>query len=538
MRQFFLDRVRMDPLLDGQNYIYMHYADMIANGYHRLAPCPFQTQGIMLNPNGDLFFCENSDVVGNVRDEDAAAIYFRAVEPGAPRLDQGREVPDVPQPLPDERVGREAGRAVREVPVPRVARETARSLAPSRGSGRLTASAIRDLFRSPLFRWLVTAAVLVYLATLIDMGDAAAAMLRVPAGVLLAVMTLVAIDRLVMVARWVLILKSSGVNISVTEAARIYLVSSFLGNFLLAGVGAEAMRAWSLGRRTNENSEAVASVAVDRLLGLLSIVMLGAVGAIAWTGGPDRAIEQTVIVVAVLVCIGSVAMLWADVVLRAIVPPRWLAGRAGGALLRLVDAVGRYRGRRGMMGLVLGLSIAVQCLRIAQAWLLGVGLGIAVPFRVPPSVHAHRAAGPAAAGFGRRIGGSAGRDRLAPASARRARRAIVRARDAHCPDGIRGQPSGDAVVLGVQAAAGGWGRGPVTASARWQNPVVRLKPDATCGFDSSTPQPRIRPRQRYAATAMAPNSRTSNPTTLRLWLQKYSHWNRRDTGSRSETGDM
>ena len=62
MRKFFLDRVRQDPLLDGQNYIYMHYADMIANGYHRTAPCPFMTQGIMLNPNGDLFFCENSDV--------------------------------------------------------------------------------------------------------------------------------------------------------------------------------------------------------------------------------------------------------------------------------------------------------------------------------------------------------------------------------------------------------------------------------------------------------------------------------------------
>ena len=93
----------MDPLLDGQNYIYMHYADMIANGYHRLVPCPFQTQGIMLNPNGDLFFCENSDVVGNVRDEDPEEIYFREVEPGAPRLDQGREVPDLPQPVPDER---------------------------------------------------------------------------------------------------------------------------------------------------------------------------------------------------------------------------------------------------------------------------------------------------------------------------------------------------------------------------------------------------------------------------------------------------
>ncbi len=78
MRQFFLDRVRMDPLMDGQNYIYMHYADMIANGYHRTAPCPFQTQGIMLNPDGGLFFCENSDVVGNVRDTDPEQLYFAA----------------------------------------------------------------------------------------------------------------------------------------------------------------------------------------------------------------------------------------------------------------------------------------------------------------------------------------------------------------------------------------------------------------------------------------------------------------------------
>ena len=116
MRQFFLDRVRMDPLLDGQNYIYMHYADMIANGYHRLAPCPFQTQGIMLNPDGGLFFCENSDV-DRERDGDGSG---RAVlprrQPGAPRLDPRREVPDLPQPVPDERRRHQAGRAVREVP--------------------------------------------------------------------------------------------------------------------------------------------------------------------------------------------------------------------------------------------------------------------------------------------------------------------------------------------------------------------------------------------------------------------------------------
>jgi sulfatase maturation enzyme AslB (radical SAM superfamily) len=78
MRKFFLDRVRMESMLDGQNLVYMHYADMIANGYHRLAPCPFQSQGVMLNPDGGMFFCENSEVVGNVRDRDPEALYFDA----------------------------------------------------------------------------------------------------------------------------------------------------------------------------------------------------------------------------------------------------------------------------------------------------------------------------------------------------------------------------------------------------------------------------------------------------------------------------
>jgi sulfatase maturation enzyme AslB (radical SAM superfamily) len=77
MREFFLERVRHDPLLDGQNYIYMHYADMIANGYHRTAPCPFQTQGVMLNPDGGMFFCENSNVVGNAVTDDPEAVYFK-----------------------------------------------------------------------------------------------------------------------------------------------------------------------------------------------------------------------------------------------------------------------------------------------------------------------------------------------------------------------------------------------------------------------------------------------------------------------------
>ena len=50
MRGFFLDRVQEESLLSGQAFLYLHYADMIANGYHRTMPCPFQNQGLLLNP--------------------------------------------------------------------------------------------------------------------------------------------------------------------------------------------------------------------------------------------------------------------------------------------------------------------------------------------------------------------------------------------------------------------------------------------------------------------------------------------------------
>ena len=78
MRKFFLDRVQEESVLSGQSFMYLHYADMIANGYHRTMPCPFQRQGLLLNPNGDLHYCENSQKLGNVLDEAAESLYFKA----------------------------------------------------------------------------------------------------------------------------------------------------------------------------------------------------------------------------------------------------------------------------------------------------------------------------------------------------------------------------------------------------------------------------------------------------------------------------
>src|SRR5439155_3475088 len=78
MRRFFLDRVQEESVLSGQSFLYLHYADMIANGYKRTMPCPFRTQGLMINPYGVLYYCENSQPIGNVLSTPAEALYFRA----------------------------------------------------------------------------------------------------------------------------------------------------------------------------------------------------------------------------------------------------------------------------------------------------------------------------------------------------------------------------------------------------------------------------------------------------------------------------
>jgi hypothetical protein len=49
-------------------------------------------------------------------------------------------------------------------------------------------------------------------------------------------------------------------------------------------------------------------------------------------------------------------------------------------VLRLADALALYRGHRGALMIVLALSVGVQILRIVQAYLLGRGIGIPVPF--------------------------------------------------------------------------------------------------------------------------------------------------------------
>jgi uncharacterized protein (TIRG00374 family) len=229
-----------------------------------------------------------------------------------------------------------------------------------------------------IVRLAITAAILAYLASTIDMREAARAIAAISLPHLILVLVMVAIDRAVMILRWVLLLRASGNDISTRDATRLFLVSSFVGSFLPAGIGADAARAYGLARENTAGSEAVASVAVDRLLGVTSLMLMAIIGVIAWT--PEEPGDwriPAIILVALMVC---VAVFWANEWLRLIIPAHRHDGFFARRLLRLAAAVGRYRDRRGVLVHVLVWSIVVQLLRITQAYGLALGLGMTVPF--------------------------------------------------------------------------------------------------------------------------------------------------------------
>lgn len=205
-------------------------------------------------------------------------------------------------------------------------------------------------------------------------------MLRLDPRAALIVLALLAVDRFIMIWRWILLLRAGGAVVSTGAACRVYLVSSFVGSFLPAGVGADAVRALSLTRDVTPRSESIASVAVDRVLGMLSIILLGTFGIVVWTRQVDSELQQTTLVLAGLVGLAVAGVLWADRILRLALPSSWHETPHGGRLVRLFDALGRYRGRRGILITVLLLSVAVQVLRVLQAYALGRGLGLDVPF--------------------------------------------------------------------------------------------------------------------------------------------------------------
>jgi uncharacterized protein (TIRG00374 family) len=193
---------------------------------------------------------------------------------------------------------------------------------------------------------------------------------------------LVLLDRMLMAMRWIDLLSAltPGSRPSFPIVLRIFFVSSFVSNFV-PSVAADMYRAYALAQHDVHLAESTASVLMDRVLGVLSMAIVGAIALPFATQVFDQGGLAVGLTLVFAGCGLAAAVVFSEKAavftqnLAAMVP--W--GRLRGITVSLTDAVRRYARHHGELLRVLLMSVLVQAARILQAWCLGRSLGIELP---------------------------------------------------------------------------------------------------------------------------------------------------------------
>lgn len=170
--------------------------------------------------------------------------------------------------------------------------------------------------------------------------------------------------------RWYFLVRAQGLPFTVFNAFRLGLVGFYFSNFLPGGIGGDLVKATAIARGQSRRTVAVATVLLDRAIGLLGIIFIVAIlGSIFWLAG-NPAITgdlflQRVVMTTGAISLGSIVG-W---IILGFLPERRaekFAGRltkipkVGHSAAEFWRAVWMYRNRGGTVLLALCLSLCCQ----------------------------------------------------------------------------------------------------------------------------------------------------------------------------------
>lgn len=182
------------------------------------------------------------------------------------------------------------------------------------------------------------------------------------------------------VFRWRLLLRAQGTVLSRVFLLKSYMVAAFFNNVLPSTVGGDASRAYDCYRGSGGNHLAMSSVVVDRLLGLLALVVLALLALHFATrlsvGLPDLPLWLGLAGVGVGGVIGAIFF-----------GPRRPFGLTPSAppgswrqkLASVASAFDLYRGRWRTLLAAFALSFLIQCSGVLFFILIAQSLGLGVP---------------------------------------------------------------------------------------------------------------------------------------------------------------
>ncbi len=252
-------------------------------------------------------------------------------------------------------------------------------------SGQSNARAWRVL------RIAVSVGLLAYLLAAIDIGAAIAIVARIRLDLLLALLALVAIDRILSAWRWYILLHRRDSHISFMRVLRLVLVSTFAGYAFPGSIGVEIVRIYGVTRSTSDLGRAVSSVLVERILAVLALLLLVALG-LAFSSGLLPPAVGWLAWLAFAALLFGVLLIMLPAMRRltlAMLVGEWLAPLRA-KLQEIYTALDGYRQQPGLMVISVAVAVLFQLVRVAMAvvcaWALGGDAPLAYFLVIVPAV--------------------------------------------------------------------------------------------------------------------------------------------------------
>jgi len=192
--------------------------------------------------------------------------------------------------------------------------------------------------------------------------------------------------------RWWLLLRTQSVFIRFWAAVRLHFLGLFYNNFMPSSVGGDLIRAWYVTRHTNKMFEAALSVFVDRIIGLLSTLIIASFFYLLFLRGQGTVIPSdnqggflnSIAEHKGIILLATAAVLLAFCILllckqgRTILIKVWLSIRTHSIRIisRLKNAIFIYCHSPLTILAVFGLTVFLQIITITGFWFLGTNLGI------------------------------------------------------------------------------------------------------------------------------------------------------------------
>ena len=185
------------------------------------------------------------------------------------------------------------------------------------------------------------------------------------------------------VIRWRIVLSVQGLNFSFRRAMGISLVAHFFNSFLLGATGGDLLKAYFSSQETShKKAETITTVAVDRLLGLFSMLLFCSILAlINWDVviSEKRFMAVMLLVLSMLFLSGMFMMLsfWGGPTNSRLKFELFLKKLPKGAsLVRCIEACRSYGEKPSFLPRVLGWSMLLNFACVMQILALGLGLGL------------------------------------------------------------------------------------------------------------------------------------------------------------------